>query len=357
MLSQDISFDIFTSSFLEIHKANNFMLKRWRSLNNVMRTTLTSLLLHKRTPLHLIDAIKKLSKYHLIHLNEPFAGSIDFLLLPSIPKILTFHDSNIIAYSEKKLSILKHVVEKTNIVVVPSIWLKNAFEKQIGRTPVVIPHCVDLSLFNPLLPKSVAKRRFGVGDVKKVVIYDGRLDPDKDPATMIETLCLLLKEDQEIGFILKYRTNRYDPAYTMRILKSLRKISQSRANKNRFKFFHDIPLYNGSALYRAADVFFTTSPLESFSLATVEAMACGLPVVVPESSALPEVVGDGGLYCKVGDAESFAKNILRCLYDKKLAMNLVHRGLRRVIEKFHPFKISKRYIDLYNSIIGELGEA
>jgi len=49
------------------------------------------------------------------------------------------------------------------------------------------------------------------------------------------------------------------------------------------------------ALYNAADVFVTTSRGEGFGLTIAEAMASGVPVIAQDVSAIPEVVGPGGI--------------------------------------------------------------
>lgn len=55
------------------------------------------------------------------------------------------------------------------------------------------------------------------------------------------------------------------------------------------------PEENLVGLYNAADVFITTSRGEGFGLGIAEAMACGLPVIAQNVSAIPEVVGPGGI--------------------------------------------------------------
>src|SRR5262249_59123106 len=49
------------------------------------------------------------------------------------------------------------------------------------------------------------------------------------------------------------------------------------------------------ALYNAADLFVYPSLYEGFGLPPLEAMACGTPVLVGDSSSLPAVVGDAGV--------------------------------------------------------------
>ena len=50
-----------------------------------------------------------------------------------------------------------------------------------------------------------------------------------------------------------------------------------------------------NALYNAADLFVTTSRGEGFGLTIAEALSCGVPVVAQNVSAIPEVVGPGGI--------------------------------------------------------------
>ena len=54
------------------------------------------------------------------------------------------------------------------------------------------------------------------------------------------------------------------------------------------------------ALYNAADIFVTTSQGEGFGLTVGEAVACGLPVVGQNFSAIPEVIGPGGILVEPG---------------------------------------------------------
>ena len=65
------------------------------------------------------------------------------------------------------------------------------------------------------------------------------------------------------------------------------------------------------ARYRQMDILLMPTVREGFSLAVLEAMACGLPVVASHCSSLPEQIdeGKGGFLCPVGDAQSFAEKI------------------------------------------------
>jgi glycosyltransferase involved in cell wall biosynthesis len=91
---------------------------------------------------------------------------------------------------------------------------------------------------------------------------------------------------------------------------------------------------------------------EGFGLAAVEAMACGLPVVATNSSALPEIVTHekGGFLCKLGDIDAFATAI-QILADSSLLRE--QWGLFNRVEVEGKFKL-KTMIDNYQMLFDKM---
>ncbi|HMD44922.1 MAG TPA: glycosyltransferase family 4 protein [Acidimicrobiales bacterium] len=90
-------------------------------------------------------------------------------------------------------------------------------------------------------------------------------------------------------------------------------------------------------LYGEAQVAVCPSLYEGFSLPTVEAMACGVPVVATTGGALPEVVGrDGetGILVAPDDPAALAAGITRLLDDPELAARIGAAGRQRVLGRF-----------------------
>ena len=79
-------------------------------------------------------------------------------------------------------------------------------------------------------------------------------------------------------------------------------------------------------LLSIADLFLLPSAQESFGLAALEAMACGVPVVASNAGGLPEVIDDGvtGFLHPIGDVDAMAASGLLLLSDDDLAR--AHRG-------------------------------
>lgn len=86
------------------------------------------------------------------------------------------------------------------------------------------------------------------------------------------------------------------------------------------------------AAYRGATALLMTSRCEGFGFPALEAMACGTPVVAFANSAIPEVVGDGGLLVPDGDLRAMATAVERLIGDRDVTAELVERGLARASE-------------------------
>ena len=106
-------------------------------------------------------------------------------------------------------------------------------------------------------------------------------------------------------------------------------------------------------LYTASDVLFNGSFQETFGLVTAEAMACGTPVIVYNSTACPEIVdSDRGRIIPVGDFNKLTEAIhslrgLSQLNKVKMSAECVEY-VDRFLDKNLQFQ---KYVDLYKSIL------
>jgi glycosyltransferase involved in cell wall biosynthesis len=90
-----------------------------------------------------------------------------------------------------------------------------------------------------------------------------------------------------------------------------------------------VPAEEREALFKGALALVLPSFDEGFGIPALEAMAAGVPVIVSNRAALPEVVGDAGLYIDPDDPESLTATLERLIGDPLLRASCARRGLER----------------------------
>ena len=106
-----------------------------------------------------------------------------------------------------------------------------------------------------------------------------------------------------------------------------------------------------------SDVFVLPSLWEGLSIALLEAMAAGLPVVATDVEGVAEVVTDGetGLVVPPGDADALTAALSRLLGDPSLRKRLAQAGHQRVVQHFGWEEVVSDTMDLYERLLSECG--
>lgn len=107
------------------------------------------------------------------------------------------------------------------------------------------------------------------------------------------------------------------------------------------------------AYYNLADVMVSPSSLEGFGFTVAEAMSCGLPVVVSDAGALPELVVDGrsGVVCAGGDAGAFVRGLRRLLDDPELRRRCGGFNRERIDRHYRWERSSRRVAEIYEDTL------
>jgi glycosyltransferase involved in cell wall biosynthesis len=106
-------------------------------------------------------------------------------------------------------------------------------------------------------------------------------------------------------------------------------------------------------LLSVSDVFVLPSKEESFGLAALEAMACGVPVVAARVGGVPEVIEDGvsGFLHAPDAVDEMAASTLRLLRDPDLHGRMSDAAVRRVCDKFTSERIVPMYEAAYERLL------
>lgn len=111
-----------------------------------------------------------------------------------------------------------------------------------------------------------------------------------------------------------------------------------------------IPNADLAALYNGAFAFLYPSLRESFGIPMLESMACGTPVIAGNTSAMPEIAGEGALLADSLDENDIARKILLLEEDDTFYQQQVDYGLERV-KLFSWRKSAEALLKIYKEII------
>lgn len=111
------------------------------------------------------------------------------------------------------------------------------------------------------------------------------------------------------------------------------------------------PVADVRPLLAAADLFALPSRWEGQSNALLEAMACGLAVLVSDLEVLHEVVGRGGTFAAVDDVAAWAAALVDLAADAQARQTLGDAARRRVEDAFDAGPRSAELVELYRSLV------
>jgi glycosyltransferase involved in cell wall biosynthesis len=107
------------------------------------------------------------------------------------------------------------------------------------------------------------------------------------------------------------------------------------------------------SLLNCADVLLLPSELESFGLAALEGMACGVPAVCSKVGGVPEVITDGveGFLVTPGDTKMMAARSLEILTSPERREQMGKAARVRALNQFCTTRIIPQYESLYQRVL------
>ncbi|MEZ3181022.1 glycosyltransferase [Streptomyces pimonensis] len=185
-------------------------------------------------------------------------------------------------------------------VVCTTEFAEREFVRIGARNVVRAPLGVDLAERHPALRDPVLRARYARLP-ETLLVMCSRLSPEKRPGTALDALEAMLRRGRRTVLVVAG-----DGPLRGRLEQSARQRGLPVAFLGHVRDRRRL-----GALQASADVCLAPGPAETFGLAALEALACGTPVVVSASSALPEVIGTAGAVAENrGDAFADAVELL-----------------------------------------------
>ncbi len=230
--------------------------------------------------------------------------------------------------------------------------IKNGSEKNKVK---LLYNGIDLSEMKKQLSKEEKeniKRQYNINNDEKVIIYTGRLMPEKGVKELIQAYIELSKEKNDIVLLIAGGARQINKNKN-NFINKIHKLSKK--TKNRVIFTGRIPYKQLYKIYSIADIQVVPSICEeAFGLTVVEGMNYEIPIIVTNSGGIPEIVHK--------DYELMVNRDLNIIQNLKDKMKYVldNPEIAENITKEYPNKISKftneEYSNNFNILMKQIKE-
>jgi glycosyltransferase involved in cell wall biosynthesis len=200
---------------------------------------------------------------------------------------------------------------------------------------------IDLTRFRPASRRENLRERLGLDSHARTLLFVGRIDREKHLDLLIKALAQMRDLPVQLALAGKGADHR-----------RLSKMVEELELEDRVHFLGYVPDADLPALYNLADVFLMASEAELQSIATMEAMASGLPVIGADANALPELIRHGvnGFLFPPRDSNTLGHYLRALVADANLARRMGENSL--ILIQKHDLRNSiRRYEDLYNEVL------
>lgn len=236
--------------------------------------------------------------------------------------------------------------------IVPSQHQKRVLSILVNESaPIeVIYNGLDTSFFRPLENEEVHVQKEPIAPSnKKVVAYIGRLDVRKNWRLLLKIAELVKKEREDIEF------------WVIGGAKSVERqqFEDERKKQNLtdiIRWFPVVPYHEMPHVYakirQSGGCTVATTRAESFGNTFIESMACGVPVVAPNVSSIPEIVTDKktGYLFREEHIRGAAEQIYRIVDHQERYEKLSKSARERVEQMFSISHCANRYIEVLQEV-------
>jgi glycosyltransferase involved in cell wall biosynthesis len=207
------------------------------------------------------------------------------------------------------------------LVTTPTETAARLIQPKLNAKVIPISSGIDLESFNPYGNTEKVRQKYSIPD-KPVLLFVGRLDPEKKIEEVLYAVTIALKK---IDFYFVVVGRGIKKKALERLTKEL-----GISDKVIFTGFvvdEDLPYF-----YKLSRCFIIASIAELLSLATLQAMASGLPIIAVNAGALGELVHDkiNGYLFNAGDTQAIVQSICDIMSQDDIYVKMSGKSLEYV---------------------------
>jgi len=309
-----------------------------------------------------IELKKVIKCFDIVHIHSLylFHGMISgyYCRRYNVPYLIRPHgtlDPFIYKRHRFRKSLMEFLFEQQNFNYAHAIHFTTEEEMKLATTSnlmlkpkgIVVPLGIELSEYKNLPEYGTFRAKYPEINGKKIILFLGRINFKKGLEILIKAYSKITNLRSDVHLVIAGPDNN---GFEKRVKEWLK----DKALLDRTTFTGMLYGKEKLSVLRDADAFVLPSYSENFGLSVIEAMACGLPVIISDRVNIwGEVSKKGAGKVIPCDGNQLAKSIIELLDNKDLAKHMGLKGKALVSDHFEWSKIASKLENVYRTMIQE----
>jgi glycosyltransferase involved in cell wall biosynthesis len=233
--------------------------------------------------------------------------------------------------------------EAVDLVISPSAGMANVLRQLGVKSHIeILPNGVEMQRF--FHAKPLPRERFGLRDEDILLVYAGRLGPEKNIPFLIQTFSGVAEALKNVHLMILGKGPEEE---------RLKKLAAQTNVSQRIHFTGMIPYEDIPHYLAMCDIFVTASVTEVHPLSVIEAMGAGLPTLGLHSVGVGDTVEDGktGFLASENQA-AFAAQMTRLCLDAATRKKMGHAA-REISSKYAIERTTRSLLNIYEKLVFE----
>ncbi len=232
---------------------------------------------------------------------------------------------------------------------------ENISPKKISSIPCGVDEKTFVKTESALERKNL-RRALGLPENAFICLFVGRISTRKGCDLLFDAWDIILKNDKNDFYLVlvgPYGDHLFMKEEQRKFDEQVQKCAKSAAQRN-MQFKGKVEIEEIARYFKVVDCFVFPSRTEGFGIVTIEAMACGVPVIATRIQGVTEDIithGEDGIILDERDPVALVEAIQELQKNKKLHAKISQNAVRKVKRYYTISSVAEQHANLYKQLI------
>jgi len=213
---------------------------------------------------------------------------------------------------------------------------------RLNNRAIIIPNGLDLSEFNDLPNYESLRKKFPNLQNKKVILFLSRINWIKGMDILIEGFAKLKKEREDVHLLIVGKDDGDN--YIEKVKSCVKKYNL----ENFITFAGALTGINKLIAYCGSDIFILPSYSENFGMVVIEAIACGLPVIISDKVGIANEIRENNAGIIIGTTADDVYRGLKTALESQKVIDIMKKNAKKMVYELYDInRVADRMIEFF----------